>query len=292
MRRSLTALALVAAVATVGLVATGGSQGGHGEPGLRVLTVGDLRTFRLPLDRYRLTRAEATTVSRARNQLFAGCMRRFGFELELPASGGQVPVVGNEQRYGVDDEAEAGRHGYHPPTPPPAQAREPSLSAAAEAVADGSGPGSYRGRRVPAGGCLGQALRTLRRGGPVPADAGLAERLALESYVRTSEAGPMLAVFARWSACMHRAGFDYPDPRAANNDPAFRTRRPSGRERATAVADARCKREVDLVDHWATVETAYQRQQVAQHRAQLEVLARALQTRVRNAGRVTGAVLR
>jgi hypothetical protein len=290
MRRPLTALALVAAVLGVALVTYRGSQGGHGGPGLRVLTVGDLSTFRLPLDSYRLTRAEAATVSLARNHLFVGCMRRFGFHLELP-SGGPVPVVGNDNRYGVHDEGQAGRHGYHP-VRPVAQAREPSLSPAAEAVADGSGPPSYRGHRVPAGGCLGHALRTLNKGGPVPADPGLAERLALESYVRTSEAGPMLAVFASWSTCMRRAGFDYPDPRRANNDPAFRTRRPTSREVATAVTDARCKREVDLVDRWATVETAYQRQQVARYGPELEVLARALQTRVRNASRVTGSALR
>jgi hypothetical protein len=243
----------------------------------------------LPLDRYRLSPTQAEMVDRARNRLFSGCMRRFGFDLATPAASRQLTVVGNAQRYGVDDEAQAGTHGYHPATPPPAApVREPRLSAAAEAIADGSGPRTYRGRRVPAGGCLGQALRQLGRGGPVPADPGLAERLGLESYVRTSESGPMWPVFARWSACMGRAGFHYATPRQANNDPAWRTPRPSTRELATAVADARCKRQVQLVDLWATVETAYQQHQVAQHADQLEVLARALATRVSNAARVAG----
>lgn len=291
MRRALTSLVLVAAVASIGLVAVArqGSQGVQGGPALRVLSVGDLRAFRLPLDRYRLSPAQAEMVDRARNQLFSGCMRRFGFDLAPPAASRQLTVVGNAQRYGVDDEAQAGTHGYHPATPPPATpVREPRLSAAAEAVADGSGPRTYRGRRVPAGGCLRQALRQLGRGGPIPAEPGLAERLDLESYVRTSESGPMRPVFARWSICMGRAGFNYATPREANNDPAWRTPRPSTRELATAVADARCKREVHLVDLWATVETAYQQHQVAQHAEQLEILARALATRVRNAARVAG----
>jgi hypothetical protein len=291
MRRVLTCLALVVVAAVpVGFVlaAQPGSPEGQGGTGLRVLSVGDLRTFRLPLDRYRLSPAQATTLSRARNLLYAGCMGRFGFHLEPPRGGGPVPFVGNEQRYGIDDERQASKHGYHPAVPPASQSGEPSLSVAAAAVADGTGPGTYKGRRVPAGGCLGQALRELGRGGPVPADPGLAERLGLESYVRTSQSGPMRPVFSQWSACMGQAGFDYANPRKANNDPAWRTPRPSTREVATAVADARCKRQVHLVDRWATVETAYQQQQVAQHAEQLEILAKALATRVRNAARVAG----
>jgi hypothetical protein len=291
MRRALTLLAVVAAVASIGLVAVARqrSQGGQGGPALRVLRVGDLGAFRLPLDRYRLSPAQAEMVDRARNQLFIGCMRRFGFDLATPATSRQLTVVGNARRYGVYDEAQAGTYGYHPATPPPAApVREPRLSAAAEVVAEGSGPRTYRGRRVPAGGCLGQALRQLGRGGPVPADPGLAERLSLESYVRTSESSPMRPVFARWSACMRQAGFRYANPRQANNDPAWHTPRPSTRELATAVADARCKRQVHLVDLWATVETAYQQGQVAQHAEQLEILAKALGTRVSNAARVAG----
>jgi hypothetical protein len=295
MRRALTSLALVAAVASIALVVAArqgsqGGQGGQGGPALRVLRVGDLRAFRLPLDRYRLSPAQAEMVDRARNRLFSGCMRRFGFELATPAASRQLTVVGNARRYGVDDEAQAGTHGYHPATPPPAApVREPRLPTAAEAVADGSGPRTYRGRRVPAGGCLGQALRQLGRGGPVPTDPGLAKRLSLESYVRTSESGPMRPVFARWSACMGRVGFHYATPRQANNDPAWRTPRPSTRERATAIADARCKRQVQLVDLWATIETTYQQHQLAQHAEQLEILAKAMATRISNAARVTGS---
>ena len=288
MRRALTSLALVAAVAAIGLLAVArqGSQGGQGVPPLRVLKVGDLRAFRLPLDRYRLSPAQAELVDRARNRLFTSCMRRFGFHLELPRGGDPIPVVGNEQRYGVDDERQARKYGYHPAVRPPTESGEASLSPAAAAVADGTGRRTYKGRAVPAGGCLGRALRELGSGGPVPPDLGLAERLDLESYVDTSESGPMRPVFARWSTCMGRAGFIYADPREANNDPAWRTSRPSNREIATAVADVRCTREVHLVDLWATVETAYQQHQVAQHAQQLEILAKALATRVRNATRV------
>jgi hypothetical protein len=149
------------------------------------------------------------------------------------------------------------------------------------------GPRTHGSAQVPAGGCLGQALRELAKGGPIPADPDLAERLGLESYVRSSQVEPMRAVFTKWAACMKQAGFDYADPRKANNDPAFRTERASKREIATAVADVRCKREVHMVDAWATVETAYQQRQVAQHKEQLEILADALQTQTRNAARIT-----
>jgi hypothetical protein len=50
---------------------------------------------------------------------------------------------------------------------------------------------------------------------------------------------------------MRRAGFAYRDPMQADDDPAFRTDRPSRREVAVALADVGCKQSVGLVAVWA-----------------------------------------
>ena len=82
---------------------------------------------------------------------------------------------------------------------------------------------------------------------------------------------------------MRQAGYSYPDPTAANNNPAFATEQPTGDEIGVAVADVRCKRKVGVVEVWAAVETAYQRQAVDVHQDQLELIRQAIQVRLANA---------
>jgi hypothetical protein len=85
---------------------------------------------------------------------------------------------------------------------------------------------------------------------------------------------------------MRQAGFSYPDPMTANNDPAFATEQPTGNEIRTAVTDVRCKRTVGVVEVWAAVETAYQRHTVEAHRDQLELIRQAIQIQLANAREV------
>ncbi len=88
---------------------------------------------------------------------------------------------------------------------------------------------------------------------------------------------------------MKRSGYDYSSPREANADPAFvdgRKHRVTKRELATAVADVRCKKETNLVNVWAGVETAYQKLAVAQNKAALTSVRRAVETQLKNAAGV------
>ena len=82
---------------------------------------------------------------------------------------------------------------------------------------------------------------------------------------------------------MRRTGFSYPDPMAANPDPAFTTEQPTENEIRTATADVQCKRKVGVVEVWSTVETAYQRQAVDAHHDQLELIRQAIQIKLANA---------
>jgi hypothetical protein len=75
---------------------------------------------------------------------------------------------------------------------------------------------------------------------------------------------------------MREARFSYPDPMAANDDPAFATEQPTETEIGVAVADVECKRQVGVVQVWFAVETAYQRQAVEARHDELELIRQAI----------------
>lgn len=260
----------------------------EGEPPIgEVLPIADPGGLSLPLDGYQPSPAARRTINEASAVLLVRCMRRFGFEVPRPRPTGPPPSA-NGSRYGLVDEEQARRHGYHPPPKagagrPGGPPSEPELSPAAEAVAEGTG---QRVPGLPAGGCLGEARRKLAEGGPTPADPSLVDRLSLESYTRSEQDSRTRRVFGAWSGCMRRAGYDYVDPMKANDDPAFRTARPSAREIAIATADVRCKRETNVVGTWATVETAYQQRAIDRHAEQLQAAKALLEAEVRTATRI------
>lgn len=86
---------------------------------------------------------------------------------------------------------------------------------------------------------------------------------------------------------MGRSGFGYVDPMEANRDPVFRTEQPSEQEIATATADVRCKKEVNLVNIWARTETAYQRRALEDHADQLEIIRKWLEKEMENSAQIT-----
>jgi hypothetical protein len=225
----------------------------------------DVRELVMPLDPYELDPQDRLTVNRARLALMAACLGRHGVDFEIPAPR-PIPWARHERRYGLTDEGRAARHGYHVPEitdrPP---WREPPLPAD---IADG---------------CLDWATRRLNQGAPDLPIPRLADTLGLRTYQLSKNDSRVQAVFSAWSICMRQAGYSYPDPTAANNNPAFATEQPTGDEIGVAVADVRCKRKVGVVEVWAAVETAYQRQAVDVHQDQLELIRQAIQVRLANA---------
>jgi hypothetical protein len=275
------------AVAVTVLAGCGGAaKDDDGEPRLgRTLQVADTRQLSLPLDAYQPSPATTRTLNQARIGLFVECMRQFGFRLQPPQPTGTPPAT-NEGRYGLADEREAQRSGYHPArVGRPPQASGPAMSPAAQAVANGTG---QRVAGLPEGGCLAEARRRLAEGGPTPPDPELVDKLKSDSYARSQQDSRMRRAITAWSACMRRAGYDYADPMKANDDPAFQSERPSAAEIAVATADVRCKREVNLVGIWATVESAYQQRFIDRNPEQLQVFKALMEAQVRNAARVLG----
>jgi hypothetical protein len=219
----------------------------------------------LPLDRFEMSLEDRFTVNRARIALMVECLRRHGIQIDVPAPR-PVPWARHAQRYGLADADRAAQHGYHVPEiadqPAP---REPSLPAE---IADD---------------CLARATRHLDHGVAEPAEPHLAQALGMRAFRLSRQDIRVQAVFGSWRRCMQRAGWDYPDPMAANNDPFFATDEPTEREIATAIADVRCKRAVGVVAVWSTMEAAYQQRAVDENRDQLEVARRAVHVRIANA---------
>jgi hypothetical protein len=102
----------------------------------------------LPLDTYQETAAQRLTAAKAEDLLGQACMRRFGFDWQLPQ---RVPSRRNDnaRRDGIFDERHAATYGYHP-LPDPAHT-------AAVTMWTGKGPSQVNGHAVPPGGCLGEA---------------------------------------------------------------------------------------------------------------------------------------
>jgi hypothetical protein len=285
---------LLAVLAASLLAGCAGERSGLGEDRPRAAaTAAASEDLALPLDPYQPSPAHLDLLARARRILLVRCMRRFGVDPPAPAPAGPLPPSGNAQRYGLADEHDARTQGYHLPGMRQASARPlPRLSPAQEAALTGSGTGRSPSRPIPAGGCAGEAERTLDASAPSAKDPNLGQLLGLQSFARSQEDRRVRALFGAWSVCMRRAGFSYGDPMQANDDPAFRTERPSRAEIAVSVADVGCKQEVDLVEVWASVEAAYQERALRRHASELEVVRRLLDTRQRNAARTVADTAR
>jgi hypothetical protein len=232
--------------------------------------------FSLPLDAYRLTPQQQSVVMQVEDRLYRRCMAKLGYPLEarpLP----EVQSQPNRDRFMLADEEAARTRGYHPPASVPAgDAEQPPASPSAEELTAENGRGPYRisGGLVPVGGCRGEATRVLTSG-QQPPEADFVENLRNFTWGAAQRDHRVVKVFADWSACMNRSGLHYRNPMDANNDPAFATLSPSNVERATAVADVRCKKEVRLVQTWAAVEAEYQRRGIDENGPRLEAIAKA-----------------
>lgn len=280
----LSALSALSALILVGCTAGGGSQHSNTEPDIQVVHITDAKNLVLPLDSYSLNSGDDYMVRRARNKLLADCLQQFGFSVappDLPPSSADQP---NANRYLITDENKARAYGYHNPTPE--RPAEPKLPPEAQGVISGKGPRSVGGQEVPVDGCNGQVRRQLSGGGVV--DMMFAQQLAMDSIHRIEKDSRVIRKVDEWAACMKTAGFDYRNPHDANNDPAWSANPMSDKEKTVAVADAKCKGQVGLIDIEAAVETAYQKRLVEQNTDKLRAIKSDLQTLVRNANRTLG----
>jgi hypothetical protein len=223
--------------------------------------------FRLPLDDYLPSPAEAAELSQGYRDLLRRCMARFGLDYPPPGPAGGGPTVRNERRYGLVDPAAAAIRGYRFATGLPTRRPPPALSAAGRTALEGSAA-RVAGLAVPAGGCAAQARRELTAADPPGADTGLAEALSVRGFTAAERDPRVVAAMRAWSGCM---GGRYASP----FEPTF-TGPVTPAETATAVADVACKRQTGLARTWYAVESAAQGPLIGTNAAALRLAGAAL----------------
>ncbi|MGW0336666.1 hypothetical protein ACWD0J_33310 [Streptomyces sp. NPDC003011] len=226
-------------------------------------------TFRLPIAAYSYSDADYEVIQSAERVLTRDCMKDFG--LSYTPAKTPAPAAGPDRRYGLSDLATAGRYGYR--LPPEPAAPQPQLSKDETTVLYGkrslgdSGQQdaklTFRGREIPAEGCLGKAILDFRKPYEYPAGSRTASRIATASYEDSLKDPAVRAVFGKWSSCMRRKGYDYASPMDALETPAFREGKVSAEEKETAVADVSCKQNTGLLDTWFDAEAAIQKDMIA-----------------------------
>ncbi|KOT47715.1 MULTISPECIES: hypothetical protein [Streptomyces] len=256
----------------------------------------------LPVESYLFSDAETEELSKARFALHKKCLQRFGLNYEIPPAGPSVgPRSFMDRRYGVTDKAEAEADGYHLGDRDPRKhpAHPPRLSGdqqkalmgrsqeEASTAADGGSALRVNGVAVPPGGCSAEAAKELAGSAKLgPGD--LPRQVNFDSFASSKSDSRVRKAFEAWSGCMKRHGYSYPDPLGAVNDPRFQGASSTQQERSTATADVACKKQVNLVGIWFTVETSLQKEMIARRQADF---AAALKAKDKQLARVK-AVLR
>ncbi|MFI6403263.1 hypothetical protein [Streptomyces sp. NPDC050548] len=221
----------------------------------------DPATWKLPIEAYLPTRAQARLVAGTRDDLLDKCMAAAGDPAwtpspDLPAIGGKTLT---DWRYGIHDAALAAKRGYHPYA-----AEQTAYDAAMEAGAvDTSGADG-----AVLDGCVTQV------DGQVPATtarAALVQQISGDAFAQSEQAPDVVAVFAQWSSCMKDKGYTYAKPMDASDDARFNDPGTvSAAEVATATADIACRDKYHVEKTWFDAESALQRTAIAQHQAELD----------------------
>ncbi|WP_329403055.1 hypothetical protein [Streptomyces melanogenes] len=287
------ALAAVAvgAVAVVGL--SGNSPSPDGKPTAKtesrsgdtpaapaaVSDPGNPATWKLPIERYMVSKADARLVNTSRDSVIAACMKKAGFPNWVPAP--DLPALGGKTetdwRYGIHDAVQAAKHGYHPDAAEQ-QAYDQAMMAGAVDKA-GADPKVLQG-------CAESAGRTV----PTVTRSDLVEQIKGDSFKESTKDPKVTAVFAQWSACMKTKGYSYTKPMDANDEPRFNDpHNVSDVEIATAKADVACRTQHHVEKTWFDVEVTLQTKAIKVNQAALNEVQTANKDTVRQASAVATA---
>ncbi len=239
---------------------------------------------RLPIARYSYTDTETATIESAEQILTQRCLHSFGIDYEPPQQDTRSPAPA-DRRYGLASADEAARLGYHPDLGPLPEAPGLTLSLIHDVYKRQI---VYKGKEVPARGCLGQSVAKLAKYDH-PQAAQIARRISTQSYEDALTEPSVQKGFGAWSACMEEAGFRYASPLQPLNDKAFKGEDVSAKEKQTAAADVGCKEETGLLDIWFKAESALQQADIDKNTAVLKELRTAHRQRVEAARRVVAA---
>ncbi|MGY0487264.1 hypothetical protein [Streptomyces sp. WG-D5] len=285
---------IAAVLAVTGCDSSSGSDGSGGATGSgapRTAAVPKLASTTdksLPVEAYMYTKDQTDQLNNAVVTLRQDCMKDFGFPYQdQKAQGMYQPKSITQFRYGMTDADEVAVHGYKPAgsekkvVKPAPLKLSPAATTALTGTEDANvKPGSteakggqdINGKKVPAGGCIGQANRKL---GATSAqgfgDAPVVVKVNTDSWAKSYNDKRVRAVFTKWSACMKEKGYTYADPMKASDDPQWqKTTTATPREQQVASADVACKRKYNVLGVWYAVDVAYQKQMIEQNAEALD----------------------
>ncbi|WP_103063989.1 hypothetical protein [Actinomyces qiguomingii] len=231
---------------------------------------------RSPFDDYFLDAEQMRTVEQARIQLTTQCMKEKGFEYsedidEAMSTVGDSTAGLDGATWGPVDVEEARRNGYHPET-------EEDGGSDQDAAASSQQQPGYIDALVndENTGCEDLAYAELGYDDEwfsQIATYDTARAAANESAVADPEA---VQLFADWSACMSRKGYEADDPRSLVNKylDGSQSGNPNAEERETAVADAECKADTSFAATLTGVINRYETQAVADNQATMDTIKR------------------
>ncbi|MBT2421911.1 hypothetical protein J7F01_14900 [Streptomyces sp. ISL-22] len=242
----------------------------------QVAAVGDPNdpaTWKLPIEAYLPTKAQARLLSSTRDDLLDACMADAGYPDWAPAP--DLPVVGGKTltdwRYGIHDPESAAKRGYHP-DPAEQRAYDEAMSAGAVDKSDAD--------EVTLRNCVAKA------DGEAPAlpYADLVQQISGDAFRQAEQDPRVLAVFNQWASCMKDKGYDYAKPMDASDDPSFSDPNTvTSTEIATAKADVACRDQFGVEKTWFDAEVRLQQAAIAQHRDELNQVVKATRAAVARA---------
>ncbi|MGW7003890.1 hypothetical protein ACWGCW_13965 [Streptomyces sp. NPDC054933] len=149
---------------------------------------------------------------------------------------------------------------------------------------------SYNGKPVPKEGCQGFAFMAV--GGSLPGVGSTHDMPGGGPHVPLTDPR-IVSINKQWSDCMASKGFKYPTPIDAIADPKWKpdpknigAYRPSREQIAVASADMGCKLSLNLVGIDVAVASAYHKQYIDSHAAELAEYRRNFDSRLKKAATI------
>lgn len=243
----------------------------------------------LPLQAYMQTYQDTVVIDNARRHLMTSCMADYGLDVTFPPAGQTPPPSADDsnlpRRYGITDRAMAAEYGFGLPDGIQHQQapQMPELTQDQIEVLTGhtsirraptdpkpkKGRSTYKGKKVHKDGCAGWADDKLETRNM---DFSLVSRLDGESLTQSQKSPVVQKAIKAWSTCMSGQGYTAETPYDADEIVPHTDGKPSQEEIKVALADIDCKKSTHLVKIWFKEDARIQRQQIKDHKAQLEAL--------------------
>lgn len=253
----------------------------------------------MPLDEFMTSMGDIHKIDLARDVAAANCMKAIGFtdwEVGSLRTWGPRSYIESDL-FDYLDPIEASLSGY------PTEAVDPKLEAIVstrpkhvptneEMLAhDGRVTATKSGKKVPAGGCAGEADRRLfAKDRKLPADP---RNLAVDARSAALRDSRVVQAMEAWKACAQKAGLTYNTPFDAEHDQRWMARRAgepaTEEEKRVAALDAKCQAEVNMVGVYKAVRAAYETRFIKDNKAKLEASAAIFNAWVKKAEEINSA---